>query len=99
MAVQISGRDIQGMIRHWLQTPVNSYLGSDYGQDNMSLLQIPLMDSTAADDYISKLREAVECLRSVPEGYLSLERLTVPPDKAFLMIDVLGQKVLVKEVK
>lgn len=39
---KITAREMGDMIEHWLKTPVGAYLGSDYGSDKLSLLQIPL---------------------------------------------------------
>jgi len=36
---QITPDDIVGMVRHWLSTPVEAYLGSGYGSDVRALLQ------------------------------------------------------------
>ena len=52
---KITAREMGDMIEHWLKTPVGAYLGSDYGSDKLSLLQIPLTDTTAADEFVRKL--------------------------------------------
>ena len=56
---KITAREMGDMIEHWLKTPVGAYLGSDYGSDKLSLLQIPLTDTTAADEFVRKLSEDV----------------------------------------
>ena len=85
----ITGNDIQGMVRHWLNTPTGGYLGSDYGQDANSLLQRPLSDG-AADAYLQKLRRDVPIIGLFP-GAVGLYRRNVDPDKVVLEVRVAGQ--------
>ena len=67
----ITGNEIQGMVGHWLKTPVNGYLGSDYGQDVKALLQQPQADG-APDAFLQKLRSDVTVLQALPAGSINL---------------------------
>ena len=55
----ITAQDIQRMITHWLQTPPNGYLGSDYSGDAKSLLQKAL-HSGVADAFIEKMKKTYQ---------------------------------------
>jgi len=80
------------MVRHWLNTPVCGYLGSDYGQDLKATLQLPQADGTA-DAFLAKLRRDVPVLQAMPPGEVNLYSLTTPPDRLQLMIEVAGQGI------
>lgn len=98
MTEKITGKDIQDMIGHWLKTPVNGYLGSDYGQDAMSLLQVPMIDSSRADAYLDKLRTDVSVLNALPSGMINLYADERGVDSKSLVINVAGQEISVQEV-
>lgn len=88
----ITGNDIQYMVRHWLNTPVGGYLGSDYGQDTKSLLQRPHADG-AADSFLEKMRADVPVLQAMPAGTLNLYGETTLPDRLDLIVEVAGQTI------
>jgi hypothetical protein len=90
----ITGHDIQGMARHWLNTPVGSYLGSDYGQDAKSLLQLPQSDG-APEAFLQKMREDVPALQALPAGSVNLYGVPTPPDRLDLIVEVAGQAIQV----
>lgn len=96
---QITAREIQAMVSHWLHTPVNAYLGSDYGQDANSLLQIPFSNAAEADAFLQKLMTDVPVLRVLPAGSLNLYSVKTAPDKVEIVIEVAGQVLPVAEVK
>lgn len=98
MTEKITGKDIHDMIGHWLKTPVNGYLGSDYGQDAMSLLQVPMIDSSRADAYLDKLRTDVTVLNALPSGMINLYADERSIDSKSLVINVAGQEISVQEV-
>lgn len=85
----ITGKDIQMMVRHWLSTPVNGYLGSDYGQDIKSLLQRPLSDGMG-DAILQKLRQDVPVIGVLPAGSVNLLQINKAPDKVTYCIEVAG---------
>ena len=88
----ITGNDIQGMVRHWLNTPVGGYLGSDYGQDTKSLLQRPHADG-APDSFLRKMRSDVPVLQALPTGSLNLYGVPSLPDRLDLIVEVAGQTI------
>jgi len=88
----ITGNDIQHMVRHWLNTPVGAYLGSDYGQDVKSLLQRPHADG-AANAFLSKMRDDVPVLAALPAGSLNLYGQSVAPDRLNLLVEIAGQAI------
>ena len=88
----ITGNDIHHMVRHWLNTPVGAYLGSDYGQDVKALLQQPQTDG-APDAFLQKLRSDVAVLQALPAGSINLYGVQTPPDRLDLVIEVAGQVI------
>jgi hypothetical protein len=87
---KITGSDIQDMIsEHWLQTPVNGYLGSSYGTDTKALLQRPENDGSA-DAYLNKLREDVPVVQILPPGSTNLFAAHDYPDKLRIVLEVAG---------
>lgn len=94
---QITGKDVQSMVTHWLQTPVNGYLGSDYGQDALALTQLPLADITAADAFLQKLRKDVVILDALPSGSVNLFSVQKAPDQRELIIDIAGTGITVPQ--
>lgn len=82
------------MIRHWLNTPVNGYLGSSYGADMKSMLQAP-MRTGIADSFLAKLRVDVPLVATLPTGTLNVYAVDEGPDKRTIYIDVAGESVLI----
>lgn len=89
MSTLISGTDIQDMVAHWLSTPIRSYLGSDYGQDSLSLLQLP-QGGGSADQYIAKLKTDIPLLSTLPPGTVNLFSVPTPPDKMNIVLGIGG---------
>ena len=85
------------MVRHWLETPVNGYLGSDYGQEAKAMLQQPQADSSVANAFLQKLRRDVEILQALPAGAVNLYSTATPPDSVQVNIVVAGQSIKVTE--
>ena len=71
---------------------MNSYLGSDYGQDAKALLQRPQSDG-AAEGFLRKLRADVPVLQALPDGSVNLYGVQTAPDRLDLMIEVAGQTI------
>jgi hypothetical protein len=86
---EITGRDLQLMIGHWLEVPVEGYLGSDYGQDIKALLQNP-QAAGQADEYIAKLKSDIPILQVMPPGTVNLYGVQTPPDRLDLVLEVAG---------
>lgn len=86
----ITGDDIQEMVRHWLETPVNGYLGSGYGADTKSLLQRAQQDGQA-DSLVRKLKRDVSVLEVLPNSAVSLYGAPEGVDRLRLTLDVAGR--------
>jgi len=99
MADIIDGKQIQGMVSHWLQTPVNGYLGSDYGQSLKDILQNPLSNGSA-DAQLQKLRTTdVPVLQILPENSVNIYSVQTQPDRLDLLIEVAGQAIEVPGIE
>jgi len=90
----ITGKDISDMIRHWLDTPVGGYLGSDYGQDAKSLLQLAQTDG-AAEAFLQKMQKDIPALQALPPGALNLYGVSSGVDRVDLFIEVAGEVIQV----
>jgi hypothetical protein len=77
MASAINGAELQDMIRHWLNTPPNGYLGQDFGSDAMSLLQNP-MRGGLADAFIGKMRKDIPLIGALPASAVDIYFREVP---------------------
>ena len=87
----ITGDDIQEMVRHWLETPVNGYLGSSYGSDTNSLLQRAISEPEQTDQYLKKLRTDVEILAALPADSVAMYGTIEGADKMRITIEVAGR--------
>lgn len=87
MENEITQQDIEEWVRHWLSTPINTYLGSDYGFDKQVLLHTPLSENNA-NEMIAKLRRDVPVLSIVPDGEINIFSIPVPPDKLQIIIQI-----------
>lgn len=86
---KVTGTEIQKMVSHWLQVPVNGYLGSGYGQDTKALLQLP-QASGEADAYIAKLRDDVPVLSVLPTNAVNLYGASSGVDRLDIVLEVAG---------
>jgi hypothetical protein len=68
----VTGEDLVDMVNHSMNCPPNGYLGSDYGNDLLQLLQQP-MRAGLGDKVINKLFEDVPILTILPDGVVDLE--------------------------
>lgn len=89
---KITGTDMEAMVRHWLNTPAGSYLGSDYGSNLSDFLQQPL-SSGLADGVIAKMRVDIPVLQSLPAGSVNIYSLQKSPDRVDFLIEVAGQTI------
>lgn len=80
------------MVRHWLNTPVCGYLGSNYGQDIKALLQRAISDN-GADALLAKLRADIPVIAAMPSGSVNLYSYPVGNDQIRIVIDVAGALV------
>lgn len=88
----ISKNDLVDMIRHWLATPPNGYLGSGYGCDLNALLQSP-MTSGIADSLLAKMRVDIPLVATLPSSSLNIYAVDAGPDKRTIYIDVAGEMI------
>lgn len=92
MTNKLTASEIQDMVRHWLSTPPNGYLGSGYGTDVMALLQAP-MASGLGDSFIAKMREDLPIIGALPAGAINVYFEDKGNDSKILWIDVSGSLV------
>lgn len=92
MANKLTATEIQGMVRHWLSTPPNGYLGSGYGTDVMAMLQNP-MGAGIGDGFIAKMREDLPIIGALPAGAINVYFEDKGNDSKILWIDVSGSLV------
>lgn len=88
--LKITGKELEGMIEHWLSTPVNGYLGADYGQDIKALLQLPHSD-TAADQFIRKMVSDIPVLSAFPTDAIAIYGVPDGIDRVLLVLEVSGR--------
>lgn len=87
-------QDLERMVRHWLNTPAGSYLGSPYGNNINRTLQKP-MSGTEADEVLAKLRTDVPLLQLLPAGSVFLYTKPEGVDRTGLYIEVAGRSLAV----
>lgn len=82
-SAEVTSDEIVDMVRHWLKTPIGSYLGSDYGYD--PVLFLPL--SNSGREIIQKLKKDIPILGSVSDN-IELFSIPVSPDKTQVYIQI-----------
>ena len=87
--IDVTAKELEGMVEHWLSTPVNKYLGSSYGHDIKSLLQQP-HSGVAADQLIRKLVSDIPLLSVMPADKIAIYATPVGADKTELVLDIAG---------
>lgn len=90
---QITPDDITEMVRHWVQTPPNGYLGSAYGADVKGLLQRPQGDRVAINDFVTKMRADLPVLGVLPSGAVNVWVQPNGVDRLELHIEVAGKLI------
>lgn len=92
----LTSQRIMEMVQHWLQVPINGYLGSGYGSNLPDLLQQP-MSTPMADVFIEKMLNDIPILRSLPPGSVNVYISDRPgrKDAKDLLIEVLGDVITV----
>lgn len=80
---------IFGQIDHWLATPVNSYLGSNYGIDLKQYLNKP-MAAFDGDAIIAKMRQDIPVLQAVEARSLHIYYKKQGTDKVSFYVELLG---------
>lgn len=88
----ITDTDVFAMADHWLNTPTNGYLGSDYGSNPKGLLQKPLQ-GLSADGFIRKLKKDVPLIGRASPDTVNVLSDTTAPDGLNLYLE-LGGKII-----
>jgi hypothetical protein len=86
----ITNDDIREMVDYWLRTPINSRLGSGFGNNANTLLAQPYNDGIA-DDFIKKMMTDLPVLQIMPAGSVNVFAIPRDFDKIDLFIDISGQ--------
>jgi len=96
---QVTGDEIQRMVRHWLEVPENGYLGSSYGSNIRALLQRPQFgDRRRVDAFIAKLKRDVPVLQALPAGSVSLFAQPKGVDEMHIVLSVAGRDYNLSEL-
>ena len=80
---------ISGQINHWISTPQNSYLGSNYGIDLKQYLHKSINEFDG-DAIIAKMRHDIPVLQSIGSNNLNIYFQKKSFDKICFYIDVNG---------
>lgn len=84
------------MVRHWLNTPLNGYLGDDFGNNLPDYLQSP-QAVTDVGEITRKMYSDLPVLQLLPQGAISIN--TAPdqqiPDRINLTVTVFGESITV----
>lgn len=94
----VDGDEVSGMIEHWLKTPPNAYLGSDYGSDPKSLLQMP-NSAGLGDQFIDKLIVDVPVVAALPSAAVNVYFEQIDKESKQLIIQVADRLVTVDETR
>ena len=87
----VTGKDIQDMVGHWVNTPMNAYFGLDYGQSLKDILQQAMNDGGAsADEQLDKLKTDVPITQTSSQGTINLYAVDGGIDNLKLFIEVAG---------
>lgn len=95
-AQQISPYDVQRMVRHWLNTPLNGYLGDDFGNNLPDHLQSP-QAANSANEILRKMYSDLPVLQLLPSGAISVQSSTDPQisDRINVSVTVFGEVITV----
>lgn len=94
MENRITPAEIAGMVRHWLEVPINGYLGDGYGSNLPDLLQTP-QASGIADSVIAKMVRDIPILGGLPPGTINIYSEERGIDGINLLIEVAGEVITI----
>lgn len=94
----LDGHDVAAMVEHWTESPMNGYLGSDYGQTFKSYLQQPQM-AVSANSFIQKMQADVPVLQVLPADAVSMYSIPKGTDGIATTIDVAGRSFELGEIR
>lgn len=80
------------MLTHWIGTPVNGYLGSDYGSELKALIQTP-MAAGLADGIIAKARQDIPLLLTAAPDALNIYAEDRGMDVKAIVFEIGGELV------
>jgi hypothetical protein len=83
------------MIKHWLSSPPNGYLGQTYGSNVHELLQQP-MSTVSGDIIIQKMFEDIPVLATLPRGSVNIYIQDIPErpnDAKKILVELLGSLI------
>lgn len=89
---KITGQRVQRMVRHWLGTPPNGYLGSDYGSSLPDMLLTP-QRSGEADRFVAKLKIDVPVVQ-IGGNSIGVAIEDVGIDQRRILIESAGEIIL-----
>ena len=70
----ITNQDLFRMVRHWLGTPENGYLGSGYGGQNLALAALDgVLSDESNSAFMRKIRADVPALANYSIGVVKLQ--------------------------
>lgn len=90
---KITPVEVQDMVRHWLTTPVNGYLGSGYGSNLRDMLMAP-MAAGEGDKFVAKLVRDVPVLQAAAPGQINAYITDEIPDRRRVLIEVGGDIIV-----
>ena len=95
-AQQISPYDVQRMVRHWLNTPLNGYLGDDFGNNLPDYLQSP-NTANGSSEIMRKMYSDLPVLQLLPSGSISVQSFSDPQisDRMNVLVTVFGEVITV----
>lgn len=94
--IKITGPELEAMVEHWLNTPVNGYMGSGYGQDIKALLQKPHSDREA-NALIRKLKADLAILASLSADSINIYGTPAGVDTYHIVLEVAGRRFNLSE--
>lgn len=94
MASILNSSEVQSMVRHWLATPSDGYLGSGYGSSPLELLQKP-MSSGVGDAFVQKMESDLRLVAGLPRGAVNVFFENKGNDSKILHVVVYDSKVSV----
>lgn len=86
--------DLVEMVRHWINTPAGSYLGSSYGNPIKNTLQRPMSD-VGADEVLEKMRIDLPVLSILPSSAVNIYAYPSPErvDGVEMVVEVGGELI------
>lgn len=84
--------EAQAFLTHWLDTPVNGYLGSGYGSNLKDMLHQP-QKTGMGDAVLNKIRVDLPLFGALPRERLNMYAVDQGPDTRRLYIEISGEMI------